>query len=88
MAAKANFVNCGKLSAAACISTRKEQHSAYFVLYSMISEEIENELEALKAIYGEDFQERPPVWKRPCFCIRVKPTTSTSGAIHVEATRK
>jgi hypothetical protein len=54
----------------------------------MISEEIENELEALKAIYGEDFQERPPVWKRPCFCIRVKPTTSTSGAIHVEATRK
>lgn len=54
----------------------------------MISEDIENELEALKAIYSDDFEERPPVWKRPCFAIRVKPTTSTSGAIHVEATCK
>lgn len=54
----------------------------------MISEEIENELEALRAIYGDDFVEREPVWKRPCFCIKVKPTTSVNGAIHVEASGK
>ena len=57
-----------------------------FICYSaMISEEIENELEALRAIYGDDFEEREPVWKRPCFCIKVKPTTSVNGEIHVEA---
>ena len=52
----------------------------------MISEDIENELEALRAIYGDDFEEREPVWKRPCFCIKVKPTTSVNGQVHVEAT--
>jgi len=60
-----------------------------FICYSaMISEEIENELEALRAIYGDDFEEREPVWKRPCFCIKVKPTTSVNGEIHVEANVK
>lgn len=54
----------------------------------MISEEIENELEALRAIYGDDFEERPPVWKRPCFVIKVRPTTSVNGEIYVEATSK
>ncbi len=52
----------------------------------MISEEIENELEALRAIYGDDFEERPPVWKRPCFVIKVRPTTSVNGEVHVETT--
>lgn len=54
----------------------------------MISEEIENELEALRAIYGDDFNERDPVWKRPCFSIKVKPTSSVNGEIHVEASGK
>lgn len=54
----------------------------------MISEEIENELEALRAIYGDDFEDRPPVWKRPCFAIKVRPTTSVNGEVHVEATGK
>lgn len=53
----------------------------------MSSEDIANELEALKSIYGDDFEERPQVWKRPCFCVKVKPlSTSVNHGSHVEAT--
>ena len=53
---------------------------------TVISEDIANELEALRAIYGDDFVDQPAVWKRPCFSIRVRPTTSINGEIHVNAT--
>lgn len=31
------------------------------------------ELEALRAIYGDDFTDRPPVWKNPSFAIAIRP---------------
>lgn len=42
-----------------------------------IPEEITEELEVLQAIYGDDFEERPPVWNIPSFAIRIAPTKSS-----------
>jgi uncharacterized protein YcsI (UPF0317 family) len=41
-----------------------------------MKEDVQNELEALKAIYCDDFVEFPSVWNQPCFIIKVKPTGS------------
>lgn len=52
----------------------------------MISEDIENELEVLKSIYGNEYNEKPSVWKRPCFSINIKPMGSiNTGSVYVKA---
>ncbi|RYG96065.1 hypothetical protein EON65_54985 [archaeon] len=40
----------------------------------MIKEEIREEIEALQAIYDDDFFERPPVWNLPSFAIKIAPS--------------
>lgn len=39
----------------------------------MLSSDVLNELEALKAIYDKDFEERPMVWNNASFVIRIRP---------------
>jgi len=47
------------------------------------------EVEALQAIYGDDFTERPGVWNRPAFAIRVQPVGLEDGVVaHVTLTVK
>ena len=38
-----------------------------------VTTEQANEVEALQAIYGKDYESRPGVWKCPAFAIRVRP---------------
>lgn len=33
------------------------------------------EVEALQAIYGADFEERPGIWNCPAFAIKVRPVS-------------
>lgn len=40
---------------------------------STLEDDVIYEIEALQAIYAEDFEERPEVWGNPCFAIKVKP---------------
>lgn len=44
----------------------------------MIRQEAQDELEALEAIYGDEFELRKPVWHCPCFAIRAIPGSSHS----------
>jgi hypothetical protein len=46
-----------------------------------ISEDVIDELEALKAIYGNDFMDRPPVWNIPSFAISIQPTIDEGQTI-------
>eukprot|EP01031_Cornospumella_fuschlensis_P028317 gene28317-34190_t len=40
----------------------------------MVKEEIREEIEALQAIYDDNYFERPPVWNLPSFAIKIAPT--------------
>ena len=47
------------------------------------------EVEALEAIYGDDFALKPGVWNRPAFSIRVQPVGLEEGVVaHVTLTVK
>lgn len=38
-----------------------------------MNQDVVYELEALRAIYGDDFSDRPPVWNNPSFAIHIHP---------------
>ncbi len=46
----------------------------------MLSEAIKDELEVLRAIFVNDFQDRPPIWNQPAFSVKVNAVVSTGGA--------
>lgn len=48
-----------------------------------LSEEVETELEAIKAIFDEDFEYLPKVWNQTIFQVRVWPTSSQINNRHV-----
>jgi hypothetical protein len=48
----------------------------------MINQAIETEIEVLRAIFGNDFYDLPPVWNQPIFAINVRPSDTSQG--HVE----
>ena len=52
----------------------------------MLDEEVLNELEALRAIYGSDFSDKPPVWGRPCFEVNLRPISYENEDVYIEAT--
>ena len=39
----------------------------------MLSDDVLYEIEALKAIYGDDYEDRPSVWNNASFSIRIRP---------------
>jgi hypothetical protein len=45
-----------------------------------MNQDVQYELEALRAIYGADFEDRPPVWNNPHFALRVRPMAAASPA--------
>ena len=38
-----------------------------------MNQDVVYELEALRAIYGDDFEDKPPVWNNPSFNIKIHP---------------
>jgi hypothetical protein len=48
----------------------------------MSSDAVIYELEALKSIYGQDFEERAKVWNNISFAIRVRPMMYQSKDIY------
>lgn len=46
----------------------------------------DQEVEALQAIYGDDFQPRPGVWNRPAFAIRIQPVSLVDEGIKAHVT--
>ena len=48
----------------------------------------DQEVEALQAIYGDDFSERPDkaIWNRPAFAIRIQPVGLADEGIKAHAT--
>lgn len=43
------------------------------------NEDVQNELEALQAIYGDDFEFQESAWNNPCFTIKLVPNLSQVG---------
>jgi hypothetical protein len=41
-----------------------------------LSDDVVEELEAIQAIFGSDYHERPPVWNYPSFAINIRATNS------------
>ena len=39
----------------------------------MLSDDIDNEMEALKSMYPDDFHDRPSVWNNASFSINITP---------------
>lgn len=50
---------------------------------SISSEECNEEIEVLSAIYGSDLIHRQPVWNLPSFVVRLKPTALSDGSCYV-----
>ena len=45
---------------------------------------LSEEIEALIAIFGEDFEHKPSIWKSPCFLIKCKPVALGVEGVNVE----
>jgi len=46
------------------------------------SDDVANEIVALRAIYGDDFEDRPDVWNNTSFAIKIRPIMYADADIH------
>jgi hypothetical protein len=49
-----------------------------------MGEVVDYEIEALKAIYGSDFEERPNVWNNVSFSLKIRPISFEGKDIYVQ----
>jgi hypothetical protein len=49
-----------------------------------MAEVVDYEIEALKAIYGSDFEERPNVWNNISFSLKIRPISFEGKDIYVQ----